>query len=187
MTELVIQNKKRKPLKRFKQLAMFEPIPMMFGGSLLVGKRKSKRTLATKKPMHLILKGDISFSGPLTLKSSWINKEVKRLAKKFSIQIYGVLGVEIDHIHFAIKASTVENYKRFIKAITGRIAQVLKFKFIYRPYTQIVEWGRHLKTTMGYCLQNKEEALGLRLYKPRTKRKRKQIFQREAISYAAGP
>lgn len=55
--ELVVINKKQNQLKTFKQLSMFESIPMSFGGRLLKGKRKEKRTLTTKKAMHLILKG----------------------------------------------------------------------------------------------------------------------------------
>lgn len=171
MAELTAANKIQNQLKSFKQLSMFEPIPMAFGGSLLRGKRKSKRTLTTKKAMHLIMKGDVSFSGPLMLKSKWIVEETKRLAKKFCIQIYGELGIEVDHMHMIIKISSVENYKKFIKALTGRMAQVLKFKFIYRPFTKIVEWGRQFKWVINYCLQNKEEAFGIRTYKPRHKRK----------------
>lgn len=191
MSELVVLNKKPmkniKPAnkfkdqspenfkKKFQQLSLFEPIPIAFGGSLLKGKRKVRRTLTTKKALHLIIKGDISFSGPLTLNNNWIDQEVKRLAKKFSIQIYGELGIEVDHIHFTIKISSVENYKKFIKALTGRLAQVLKIKFIYRPFTKIIEWGRQFKHTMNYCLQNKEEALGLRPHKPRHKSKNQGI------------
>lgn len=171
MSELAVLNKKRKPLKSFKQLSMFEPISPQFGGSLLIGKRKSKRPMTTKKALHLIIKGDISVSGSLVVKRNWINKEAKKLAKKFSIIIYGDPGIERNHIHFTIKISSIENYKKFIRALTGRLAQVLKIKFIYRPFTKIIEWGRQFETTIGYCLQNKEEALGVRPYNPRHKRR----------------
>ncbi len=158
-------------MKKLKQLSMFKPAPMEFGGSLLKGKRKSKRTLTTKKPIHLILKGDVSQSGSLVVKRNWINKEVKRLADKFFIKIYEEPGICRNHIHFTIKISTTENYKKFIRALSGRLAQVLKIKFLYRPYTKILEWGRHFKRAMGYVLQNKEEALGIRPYKPRNKKR----------------
>ena len=60
---------------------------MEFGGSLLLNKRKSKRTLTTKKPIHMILKGDINISGSLLKYEKWIDKEIKYWAEKFFIKI----------------------------------------------------------------------------------------------------
>ena len=157
-------------MARHKQLSFLETPSRELGGSLLKGKRKSKRTLTTKKPIHLILKGDVSQSGSLVAKRSWIDKEIERLSEKFNIKVYDH-GTCRNHIHFTIKISTTENYKKFIRALSGRLAQVLKIKFLYRPYTKILEWGRHFKRAMGYVLQNKEEALGIRPYKPRLKKK----------------
>lgn len=180
MSELVILNKKPRLLKKFKQLSMFEPVPTAFGGSLLKGKRKEKRPLTTKKALHLIIKGDISVSGSLVIKRNWIKKEVKRLAEKFFIIVYDKPGIERTHIHFTIKISSVENYKKFIKALTGRLAQVLKIKFLFRPFTKIVEWGKHFKRTLSYVRQNTEEALGIRPYKPRKGAKKKKFIQYQA-------
>ncbi len=176
MSELAVVNKKQKPLEKFKlqklkQLSMLEPLPNAFGGSLLTGRRKERRPLTTKKAIHLIIKGDISVSGSLVAKRNWIKKEVQRLSEKFFIKVYDEPGIERNHIHFTIKISSVENYKKFIKALTGRLAQVLKIKFLFRPFTKLVEWGRHFKRTLGYVRQNTEAAVGIRPYKPRTKYK----------------
>jgi hypothetical protein len=57
-----------------------------FGGSLLIGKRKSQRPLSSKHPLHLILKctGKSFFSPGHT----GIEKILRSQAKKYQIKIY---------------------------------------------------------------------------------------------------
>ena len=105
----------------------------------------------------------------------------------FFIKIYEEPGICRNHIHFTIKISTTENYKKFIRALSGRLAQVLKVKFLYRPYTKILEWGRHFKRAMGYVLQNKEEALGIKPYKARYKKGKKVKTDAARKTYPQGP
>ena len=155
-------------LRKQKQLSFFKPPPIDFGGSLLVGKRKAKRSLTTKQPIYMILKGDIFLSGSLLKQERWIDKEIKRLAEKFTIKLYDY-GICSNHIHFGLRISSAENYKKFIRALTGRLAQVLKIKFFLRPFTKILSWGRQFQRVLSYIVQNKEEALGIRPYRPRVK------------------
>lgn len=164
-----------KPIqKRQKQLSLFRPIAMEFGGSLQIGRRKSKRTLTTKKPIHMTIKGDPKNSGPLMKHEKVINQEIKRWASKFAIRVYD-FGIEKNHIHFAMKISSRENYNKFIRALTSRIAQLLKFKFTLRPFTKILEWGKQFKNVLKYTIQNKEEALGIRPYKIRDQQQKQYL------------
>lgn len=149
-----------------RQLNLIPKPPTEFGGSLLVGKRKAIRTLAISKPLHLIIKGDIQKSGALLKYRKTIDAEIKKQAAKFDIKIFKY-AIERTHIHFAAKLSSRENYNKFIRAITGRLAQLTKIKFILRPYTKIVQWGRQLKTLFNYVVQNHKEATGQIAYKPR--------------------
>lgn len=149
-----------------KQLKLFKSENLEFGGNLLLGKRHEQRILSPKCPMHLIMKGDISIGGSLRKYKHQIETEIKRLAKKFDIQTYGH-SVQINHIHFNLKISSRENYKKFIKALTGRIAQLTKIKFLWRPYTKLITWGRQFKNLAAYIIQNEEEVVGRRPYKPR--------------------
>ena len=156
-----------------KQIEMISRPKNEFGGSLLIGKRKNERTLAFKKPMHLVLKGDIKVSGSLLNHRKIIDQQIQSLAEKFFVKIYNY-AIERTHVHFAVRFNDKENYKRFIRALTGRLAQLLKIKFIYRPYTKIIEWGRQFQNLLLYVTQNHQEAMGLRDYKPR-RRLRKNI------------
>ena len=115
----------------------------------------------------MVLKGNNESSGPLFKHSKLLNREIKRWAKKFQIKIFN-FAIEKAHIHFTIKISSRQNYNKFIRALTGRIAQLLNFKFTLRPFTKILEWGRQFKNVIRYVVQNKEEALGLRSYKVRS-------------------
>lgn len=153
-----------------KQLSFLAKQNLEFGGSLLQSKRKSERILAFKKPIHLVLRGNISISGSLLNYRKEIKAEIEKFSKKFEVRIYDY-ALNFDHVHFNVRLSTRENYKKFIKALTGRIAQLTKIKFSLRPYTKILSWGREFKNFINYTLQNHEEALGLRAYKPRKRRK----------------
>ncbi len=157
-------------MKTAKQFSFFKPPPLEFGSSLLEGKRKLKRTLTTKLPIHMILKGDINISGSLLKHEKWIDKEIKHWAEKFFIKIFDY-GPCSNHIHFNMQISSIENYKKFIRALTSRLAQKLKIKFFLRPYTKILTWGRQFERVLAYIIQNKEEAKGQRPYKPRKARK----------------
>lgn len=155
-------------MRKEKQLSLLAPPALEFGGSLLVNKRKSERILALKKPVHLTLKGDIRNSGSLLHKTKYIKEQIEKWSYKFDIKVYD-FSINSNHIHFCAKISSRDNYKKFIKALTGRLAQVLKFKFIVRPFTKIISWGRQFKRLLEYIVQNHEEATGKRLYKPRIK------------------
>lgn len=153
-----------------KQQNLFEKEITEFGGSLLEKKRKDRWPLSIKAPILLTIKGDISISGSLLRQSDWIHAEVKKWAAKFEIEIYDY-SINSNHMHFCLVASSAENYKNFIRILTGRMAQYLKIKWIQRPHTEIVKRGRHLQNVLFYILKNKEEAAGLRIY-CRTKKKK---------------
>lgn len=165
------KNKKQKSLlKNLKQISFFPQHNTEFGGSLLKNKRKSERILAFKKPLHVVIRGSIKISGSLVKYRQQIKTEIEKFAARFSIKIYNC-AINFDHIHFNLRLSTRENYKKFIRALTGRIAQITKIKFTLRPYTKVLSWGREFKNFIAYTLQNHEEAIGLRPYQARKRRK----------------
>lgn len=56
-----------------------------FGGSLLAGKRKTKRPLSTKHPLHLVLKS--SHKGLFNPGNLNLESLIRTQAKKFGIRI----------------------------------------------------------------------------------------------------
>lgn len=136
-----------------------------FGGSLLTGKRKTKRPLSTKHPLHLILKS--CEKGIFNPSNKSLEKLIKSQAQKFNIKIYD-LALNWSHIHMAIRIKSREHYIGFIKSLTSILAQKvrhsrpqLKEIFHLRPFTRILTWGRDFKTVLNYQTLNQLEALGL--------------------------
>ena len=141
------------------------------GGSLSVGKRKERRPIVTKRPMHVTLKSSIAV-GRLSLftKGREIERLVRRLAHQFSVKIFEYSN-NGNHLHLAVQAREREGFKKFLMAIAGQIAQKMtgsqKKKPLARkfwdfiPFTRIVEWGKDLERVVFYVMQNQQEALGL--------------------------
>jgi hypothetical protein len=140
-----------------------------FGGGLLVGKRKTKRPLSTKKPIHLILKS--MHKGVFVPGNQSLEKLIFSQAKKFNIQIYE-FALNWSHIHLVIRLKNQNDYHKFIRSMTSIIAQKIKMKycatgrhyektFELRPFTRILSWGRDFKNTIHYQVLNQLEARGL--------------------------
>ncbi|MEZ0390879.1 MAG: transposase, partial [Pseudobdellovibrionaceae bacterium] len=136
-----------------------------FGGELLKGKRKTKRPLSTKLPLHLILKAceKLVFSpGNLSLE-----RLIHNQAQKFNVKIYE-LAVNWSHIHLIIKIKERENYNQFIRSLCSILAAKvrarkphLKTLFTLRPFTRLISWGRDFKSVVEYLILNQMEARGL--------------------------
>jgi putative transposase len=135
----------------------------MFGGELNINKRKSRRPLDVNKPLHLVLRADVTT--PVFLhREHMLNKMILRFAKKFGIKIFES-SVNANHLHLVISFKHRLLYKRFVAALSGRIAKLLKIKWLNRPFTRIIEWGRDFKNACQYVIKNQKEAWGLLSYK----------------------
>lgn len=143
-----------------------------FGGSMLAGKRKSRRPISTKHAMHLVLNSQQVFKNGSFLKHrKLIEATVGRATKKFGVKVYR-LAVARDHIHMVIKVGTRASYAFFIQFTSGLLALKLKFEkgakfWSHRPFTRIVEWGRDFKRTCEYVMMNELESMRWITYQPR--------------------
>ncbi len=134
----------------------------------------------------MVLKTNISTCGNLRKYKKTVDNEIHKWAKKFGIKTYDH-SVQIDHVHFNMLISSIDNYKKFIRALAGRLAQLLKVKFRYRPFTKLIRWGRQFKNVANYIIQNEEEITGVRPYKARQKRPQKALFCHVISSTSATP
>lgn len=148
---------RNQPLKRSQQLTLFtEKAVTEFGGSLLKGHRKTKRPLATNKPIHLVLKTTSSFI--LLRNRKTVQATITRLAKRFGVTIYQV-AVHADHVHLAIRIPQREAYTGWIRSLTGVMARRIPgLKFRFRPYTRIASWGKPFQIMKTYIQGNQREA-----------------------------
>lgn len=139
-----------------------------FGGEFLIGKRKEKRPLSDKKPMHLVLRSDSVTVFKPTNKS--LKNLISKIAKKHSIKIYSQ-ALNHNHIHFVLKLKTKESYNKFIRELTSKMALAIRQFFEnqldlkgvlnLRPFTRILEWGKDFRICLNYVTLNIKESLGL--------------------------
>jgi REP element-mobilizing transposase RayT len=147
-----------------------------FGGSLLVGKRKERRPLSTKNPIHLILKS--CEKGVFAPTNRSLQELIQKTAKKFGIQVYD-FAVNWSHIHLVIRIRERRQYVGFVRALNSILAsrikrakQQLTKVFTLRPFTRILNWGRDFKNVLNYQILNQMEARGF------VKRKKKQTSEK---------
>jgi len=150
-----------------------------FGGSLLEGKRKTKRPLSTKEPIHLVLKstGNRVFSPG----DRRIENLIRNQAAKYKIKLFRV-SLNWTHVHAIVQVKDRKTYNSFIRTVTARlvrlISQIRKLDlsglFDLRPFTKIISWGRQFKSLLGYHDLNDLEAFGYVKREKKPKRKSKQ-------------
>ena len=142
-----------------------QKISSEFGGSLLLNKRKSKRPLSVKKPIHLVLKS--SHRDLFSPRNKRLHSLILSQSKKFNIKVYA-FALNHSHIHLLIKLQQTEDYMKFVRSFTSILAQKIRLLrpelteiFSLRPYTRIISWGRQFKATLKYIVINQLESLGL--------------------------
>jgi REP element-mobilizing transposase RayT len=138
-----------------------------FGGELLVGRRKTKRPLNTKDPIHLVLRCD-----KLVLKrhERKIADTWRKFRLKFGVKCYES-SINSNHIHAVIRIHSQRLYNQFVQAFCGTIALQLRIQWIHRPFTRIVSgWGKAFRKAKDYVQQNWLETWGLVEYQPRKSR-----------------
>ena len=100
----------------------------------------------------------------------YVREQLPRLAKRFHVQLYRWANVG-NHIHLAVRAKDRDGLKRFLMALSGRIAQRVtgarKGKplggrfFDSIPWTRIVEWRRAFQKLCRYIELNEIEVTGV--------------------------
>lgn len=140
---------------RTKQLSLFEEeIKMEFGGTLLAGKRKVKRPLDSKRPIHLVLKAASDDS--ILPNQKFVGDTIHRFATKFGLTIYSE-AYHADHVHISLRISNQNLYNRWVRASTGFLSRILKIKWRLRPFTRVSAWGRDFNRTQNYVGENQLE------------------------------
>ncbi len=152
-----------------KQLQLFKEDQLkLHGGQINQGRRKLRRPLSTKQPIHLVLKCDKSTG--LFRELNQVKYYINKYSWKFCIRIYS-LSVQHDHIHFLIKIDDRESYVKFNRALTGILARKYgKGIWQLSPFTRVLNWGKEYETVKRYIRQNEDEVWGIIPYVQRQQR-----------------
>ena len=156
----------RKPQQEFNILGMEKPKDR-FGGSLLKGNPKTRRPLESKLPIHLILRARV---GGMRKPQAFVDVDriIRKVAEKHGVTIYKYANVG-NHLHLLIKIRNIPSWARFIRELTGRIAQFMReflgltgeSFWLVRPFTRIVRsWKTCFQIAKEYIQLNVLEAEG---------------------------
>lgn len=155
---------------------------VVHGGEHSRGRRKLYRPISSVHAMHITLRSSLAkgqWSFLHARHRSYLREFIPKLARLFGVRLYSFSN-NGNHIHLLARAYSRGALKRFLMALTGRIAQRItgarkgkplgKKFFDYIPFSRIVSWGRDFRAVKSYVLQNELEALGVIPYQPRRSR-----------------
>lgn len=143
------------------------------GGYLKKSHAKTKRPLQSGLPLHLVLTTEklpsyFSLRHPRCFER--VNSLVRSICAKYGFRIHEYANVG-NHLHLLISFKSKGNWPRFIRELTGRIAQSVQdlrgpkkgFHFWkQRPFTRIVRgWQRAYRIAKDYLVLNQLEGAGL--------------------------
>lgn len=150
------------------------------GGIYSIGKRKCRRPLSTKKPIHLVLKSDVA-RGAMSLRTSKnyakVSEIIKKYAVRFEQRVYKY-SINANHIHIVVRTKTKKSFQDFLRVLAGLIARHVlvaergsgKGKFwAALAFTRVSEWGKAFRSLKMYVVQNILEAAGVIEYRVRVR------------------
>jgi REP element-mobilizing transposase RayT len=160
--------------KRQRQLSFagkgLEKPNFAFGGHSFKTNAKSKRPISSKLPIHLVMRTDgrkFSMRKPKAFRL--VDEIVYRTAEKHRVRIYEFANVG-NHLHLLLKLPNVQAWAKFIRELSGRIAQEMqdlkgpekgqKF-WIFKPFTRVVAgWKKAYQNCRDYVILNRLEGAG---------------------------
>jgi REP element-mobilizing transposase RayT len=137
-----------------------------FGGSRLKSHPKKHRPLDGKLPLHVMIKSSKA-KGIQSMRHPknhvHVNRTVDRIAKKYGIKIFRFVNVG-NHLHMLIQIKKTVLWPRFIRELTGRLAQFLQDLagqqtaesfWDHRPFTRVVAgWKKAFGIMKEYMYLN---------------------------------
>ena len=159
-------NKRKSP----KQLSFWKAPLKSHGGAASLGKEKKARPIATKKPMHVILRsGRARGEWSLLSRQKEIEETLRKLAKKFHVRVYSHANVG-NHLHLLLQAQRREDFQNFLRvfpqAVVFLVTGARKGKPVGRfwdalAFSRIVEWGKDFENALDYLKKNLLEGRGM--------------------------
>jgi REP element-mobilizing transposase RayT len=165
-------------MRRFSQSPLLPGLSfkqkLSFGGKLssAKGNPKTKRPLAAKQGMHLVLKSSRAQGKYSFLRfSKDIESILRKQASNFGVKIYDFANAG-NHLHLVIRIHNRETYKSFIRAISGLLMRKVfglergrgahSALWDARPFTRILTWGKDFSAVKNYLHINRLEMIGLK-------------------------
>lgn len=154
------------------QLTFWNPAVKAHGGQASIGREKTARPIATKRPMHLIFrssraKGTWSFLS--SRNRDRLEAHLQTTARRFGVKIYRFANVG-NHFHLLVQAKRRQDLQNFLRVFAQGVVFLVTNAKKGNPigkfwdalaYSRIVEWGRDWKSMLGYLEKNLLESKGM--------------------------
>lgn len=139
------------------------------GGQATLGKRKVRRPLDPRYPLHLVLRASCAKKNLSLLRPAnrdTIYRILTTKAKKFHVNLDGYANVG-NHLHLKLRFKKRENFQKFLKSITSLIARHVTGARKGRPFgkfwdhlafTKVIRVWRQEKQLDRYIVANAVEA-----------------------------
>ncbi len=111
------------------QQSFFKARKSEHGGAFSDKKRRSRRILSIKNPIHLTLRSDLAFGSRSLIKhQNLIRHVIRKFAKRFYVKVYryAICG---NHIHLLIKGQNRVGLQNFFRVVAGHTAQYILKQF----------------------------------------------------------
>lgn len=179
------------------QKKFFKASSKEHGGHVSFNKRRSRRPINTKAPLHIVLRAELA-KGPRSLikHKTLVRRVTLKASKSFEVKVYqkAICG---NHLHLLVRGKSRTDIQNFFRVLAGHVAQEILRQFPLSPherggapkgnkkgceknqrkfwslllYSRVVSWGRDFGNVTNYIIQNTLEALSLIPYQKRkTKR-----------------
>ena len=138
------------------------------GGDLYQGLRKESRPFDPRRPLHLTLRSERA-KGDWSLLDHKHDRRIRHLVYRFAeknrVKIYKYANSG-NHLHLLVQAKQHQDFKNFLKTISGLIARTVTGARKGKPvgkfwdalaWTRIVNWGHDFKRVVDYVLMNEME------------------------------
>lgn len=160
-------------MKRERQIKMFQPNKLCFGGSGKRGNPNRARPFSKKCDTHIVLKsrhatGERSFLRAAN--RSQVKRIVEVTAKRFYVTLRRNINVG-NHLHLLIHSPNAEMQRNFLRTVAALVAReitgakkgspsaIAQF-WDGRPFSRLVPWGRAYQSILNYLSLNSLEAIG---------------------------
>jgi len=139
------------------------------GGDFVKGHRKMARPIATKSPMHIVLRSHRARGVHSMLATNSRRRIETRLyadAAKNHVKILGFANVG-NHLHITAQAKTRQGFIAFLRTFTGMVARICtgakkgeaKGQFWEKlAFTRIISWGKDKRIMDRYIHINAQES-----------------------------
>jgi len=142
------------------------------GGDAVRGSRKVARPLATKRPMHIVLRSSLAVKDKSFLRRKnrhLVEAILETLAARYGIRVMKFQNVG-NHLHLLIQGKCRVLLQKFLRAFPSKVALAITgakrgnpvgrfFDSIF--FSRVVEWGRDIRRLKNYFFKNELEASGL--------------------------